>query len=64
MCERLQTVPVLAAVDGDDVLGGVEQLFAVVSPRQGGGDGVGVELCSEAQALALFNISLYWTRVS
>lgn len=55
------SVPVLAAVDGDNVLGGVQEPFAVVRPRRGAGCRIGIELYSEAQALPLFNIRLDWT---
>lgn len=50
-----------AAVDGDNMLGGVQEPFAVVRPRQGAGRRIGVEFNPEAQALPLFNISLDWT---
>lgn len=63
-CSGIHTVPVFAAVDGDDVLCGVEELFAVVRPGQGAGCRIGVELYSEAQTLPLFNLSLDWTWAS
>lgn len=57
-------VPVFAAVDGDDVLRGVEEPFAVVSPRQGAGGRVGIEFHPEAQALPLFDLGLDGTWAS
>lgn len=54
-------VPVFLAVDGDNVLGGVEELFAVVRPGQGDGCRISIKLYSEAQALPLFDISMDWT---
>lgn len=53
---RAPTVPVFAAVDGDDVLRGVEEPFAAVRPGQRAWGGIGVEFHSEAQALALLNV--------
>lgn len=58
------TVPVFAAVNGDNVLCGVEELFVVVWPGQGVGCWVGIKFYSEAQAFALFNVSLDWTWAS
>lgn len=58
------TVPVFAAVDSDDMLCGVEEPPAVVRPKQGPGWGIGIELYSQAQALSLLDIRLYWTWAS
>lgn len=63
ICCRLR-LPVLATVDSDNVLRGVQELFAVVRPGQRAGFRIGIKFCPEAQALPLFNISLDWTGVS
>lgn len=58
------TVPVFAAIDGDNMLCGVEELFAIVRPGQGPGCRIGIQFYFEAQALPLFNISMDWTWAS
>lgn len=57
-------VPVIAVVDGDNVLCGVQEQLAVVGPRPGAGYRISFEFYSEAQALPLFDISLDWTWAS
>lgn len=57
-------VPVLVVMDSNHMLGGVEELFAIVRPRPEGGSRVGIKLYPKIQALPFFNISLDRTRAS
>lgn len=57
-------VPVLVAVDSDNMLTGVQELFAIVRPRQGVGRRIRIKFYSKTQAFPLFNISLDWTGAS
>lgn len=50
--------PVLVAMDSDHVLGGVQELLAIVRPGPGAGGRVGVKLDPEIKTLPFFNIRL------
>lgn len=51
-------------MDGDNMLSGVQEPFAVVKPGQRAGCRVGIKFHSEIQALAFFNIRVDWTWAS
>lgn len=58
------TTPVLATVNGDDVLSGVEEPLAIVRPGEVAGFRVGIKFGPEAQALTLLDVSLDWTWIA
>lgn len=64
MCRHLSTVPVSAALDSDNMLGGVAELLAIVSPGHAAGRRVGIKLYPETKAFPLFHFSLAWARAS
>lgn len=63
LCREV-TVPVLAAVNTDNMLCGVQEPFATIRPVWGARCRIGIKFYPEAQTLALFNISLDWTWIT
>lgn len=61
---RNPVIPVLATVNRDDVLSGVQQPLAIVRPGYVAGLRVGIKFSPQAQALALLDVCLDWTWIS